>query len=138
MNRRFKVLLILELIVCFGPVVALLVLGLLIIPVAFVMDPRASNLDAVAMIVGGLCGLVGVFAVVRTLMSGKRSRISTPVIIVLAAFGFASLIPIVVGSVHSQWWRLIGLLPILASLHMIYLARAQLFSSRSANPRQDR
>ena len=135
-GRRFKFLLILELIVCFAPVVALLILGLLIIPVSFVMDPRASNLDALAMIVGGICGMVGVFSIGTAVMSGKRPRISTPVIVIFATLGIASLLPIVVGSVDYDWWRLIGLLPILASLHLVYLARALLFNHPPAGQDQ--
>jgi hypothetical protein len=126
MNRVFKFMFVLELIVCFAPAVFLLILGVVIMPVSFIMEPRVSNLDGLAMVLGGLCGLVGISAALAALMSGARSRLPTPVILVLAALGFASLLPLVVGSVDSFGWRIVGLLPILAGLHVVYLARAQL------------
>jgi hypothetical protein len=131
MRANLKVLLMLELFVCFAPAVVMLFLGLIFLPVSFVMDPRLGNLDGLAMIVGGLCGVIGISVVVAALMSGKKPQLSTRVILVLAAMGFASLLPLVVGSVDSFGWRLFGLLPILAGVHVIYLARSLLFGDKT-------
>ena len=127
MRENLKVLLILELFVCFAPAVVLLFLGLLIIPVSFLMEPRLETLDGPAMVIGGLCGMVGISVVVSALMSGTKPRLSTPVVLVLAAMGFVSLLPLAIGSVDSFRWRVFGWLPILAGLHVIYLARSLLF-----------
>ena len=132
MRANLKVLLILELFVCFAPAVVMLLLGLIFLPVSFVMGPRFGNLGGLAMIVGGLSGTVGISVVVAALMSGKRPRLSTRVILVLAAMGFASLLPLVIGSADSFRWRLFGLLPIAASVHVIYLARSLLFTGLPA------
>ena len=132
MRANLKVLLVLELFVCFAPAVVMLILGLIFVPVSFVMDPRFGNLDGLAMIVGGLSGTVGISVVVAALMSGKRPRLSTRVILVLAAMGFASLLPLVIGSVDSFRWRVFGLLPIAAGVHVIYLARSLLFTGLPA------
>jgi hypothetical protein len=132
MRANLKVLLVIELFVCFAPATLLLFFGLLFLPVSFVINPQLGNLDALAMVVGGLCGIVGIVVVVAALLSDKRPRLSTATILVLAALGVASLLPLVVGSVDSLSWRLLGLLPILAGAHVIYLARSLLFKSRVA------
>ena len=132
MRANLKVLLVLELFVCFAPAVVMLFLGLIFLPVSFIMEPRLDNLDGLAMVVGGICGIVGIFVVVAALMSGKKPELSTRVILILAAMGFASLLPLVIGSVDSIRWRLFGLLPIAAGVHVIYLARSLLFAAPSA------
>jgi hypothetical protein len=113
MRGNLKVLLVLELLVCFAPAVVLLILGLIIIPASFAMEPRLENLHGPAMLVGGLCGVIGI-----------------SVVLIFAALGLASLLPLVVGSVDSFRWRLFGLLPILAGLHVMYLARSLLFKKK--------
>jgi hypothetical protein len=130
MRGNLKVLLVLELLVCFAPAVVLLILGLIIIPASFAMEPRLENLHGPAMLVGGLCGVIGISFVVAALMSGKEPRLASPVVLILAALGLASLLPLVVGSVDSFRWRLFGLLPILAGLHVMYLARSLLFKKK--------
>jgi hypothetical protein len=130
MRANLKVLLVLELFVCFSPAVVLLLLGLIFLPMSFVMAPRLENLDGLAMVVGGLCGVVGIAVIVAALMSGKSPRLPTRFVLVLAGLGGASLLPLVVGSVDSFGWRLLGLLPILAGVHVIYLARSLLFKAR--------
>jgi hypothetical protein len=130
MRENLKVLLILELFVCFAPALVQLFLGLLIIPVGFAMDPSLEVLESLAMVIGGLCGMVGLSVVVAALISGKEPRLSTPVVLLLASLGFASLLPLVVDPGDSSNWRLIGLMPILGGLHVIYLARSILFKVR--------
>ena len=103
MRDNLKVLLILELFVCFAPAVAQLVLGLFVISVSFAADPRLETLDDLAMVCGGLCGLFGLSVVVAALMSGKKPGLSTPVVLVLAAMGFASLLPLAIGSVDFRY-----------------------------------
>lgn len=43
----------------------------------------------------------------------------------------ASLLALVVGSVDNYWWRIVGLLPMVATAHMFYLARGYLFVART-------
>jgi hypothetical protein len=129
MKANLKVLLVLELFVCFAPAVVMLLLGLIFLPVSFAMAPRLENLDGLAMVVGGVFGIIGIFVVVAALMSDKKPQLSTRVILILVAMGFASLLPLVIGSVDSFRWRLIGLLPIVAGVHVIYLARPLLFTA---------
>ena len=132
MTPRAKALVMVEVLICFGPVSVLLILGLLIVLVSLVMDPShaAGNLDGLAMVIGGILGLIGLGALLRTVFSGKPPRMSRRVILVFTALGMASLLPLVIGSVDILWWRLIGLLPMLAAAHLIYLARANLFGVR--------
>ena len=129
MRRSLKALLLLELFACFAPAIVLLLLGLIVIPVSFLMDPRLEALGGAAMVIGGLAGMTGIAIVVAALMSGTKPKLSTPVVLALAAMGFASLLPLAVGTVDSFGWRLIGWLPILAGAHVIYLARSLLFRS---------
>jgi hypothetical protein len=135
MRANLKVLLALELFVCFAPAAVMLFLGLVFLPVSFIMEPRLDNLDGLAMVVGGACGMVGIFVVAAAFMSGRKPQLSTPVILILAAMGFASLLPLVIGSVDSFRWRLFGLLPIAAGVHVIYLARSLLFTAPPATQR---
>jgi hypothetical protein len=131
MRANLKILLILELFVCFAPALVLLFFGLVFIPVSFLMDPRLENLDGPAMIVGGVAGVIGISIVVASLLSATRPKVSTPIALVLAALGCASLLPLAIGSVDSFRWRLFGWLPILAGLHVIYLARSLLFGEKT-------
>ena len=130
MSRFARVLLVIELIVCFAPATILLLLGAMIIPIGIVAAAfrgvfLAQYFLSVALIVAGVLGMVGLLALASLIGLGTPTRISNRAILALALTGAAALMPMVVSD--SQWWRLIGVLPILASLHLIYLARGQLF-----------
>ena len=137
MTRLGKALLIIELVVCFAPVAVLLFLGLIVVLLGLVLHglvPSASsgvfdahNLLPVAMLLAGVLGMAALFAVVGILIADGRPAFSVRVIRVFALAGIASLLPMVVGPVDSNWWRLVGILPIFAGLHVLYLARAHLF-----------
>lgn len=135
MTRPAKILFVVELLVCFGPVAIMLALGMLIIPMGIVFGGHLAvgNFAALAFVIAGALGMHALLTVVGMLMSGQLARLSPRVILVFAAIGFAALLPMVVGPVSSPWWRLVGLLPLLAGAHVIYLARAQLFSHRPKN-----
>jgi len=134
MNRALKALVVIEVFVCFSPALVLLFLGIMVIPNSFIAHPDVQNLGTLVTVAGGLCGLVGALMLANLVVSGTPSRSTTRGILVLAAIGAASLLPIVVGAVDSFRWRLIGLLPILASLHLIYLARTHLFGYQAPSP----
>ena len=135
MGRLAKTLLIIELFICFAPAAILLVLGMIIIPMGIIFGPTLAygNLAALAMVIAGALGMHALLTVVSMLLSGKRSKLSTRYILLFAALGLASLLPIVVGGVDAHWWRLVGLLPILAAAHVFYLARGYLFAHQPHN-----
>jgi hypothetical protein len=135
MTRLGKALLIIELVVCFAPVAILLYVGLIFFLHALALSVSSGLFDVhdllpVAMLLAGVLGMAALFAVVAILIAGGQSVFSNRIILVFALAGFASLLPLVAGPVDSNWWRLVGLLPILAGLHVLYLARAHLFLTR--------
>jgi hypothetical protein len=133
MSRLAKAFLLLELTICFAPVAILLFLGMFIIPMGLIFGPtlELGNLAALAMVVAGALGMHALLTVVSALMSGKRPKLSPRLILIFAAIGCVPLLPIVIGRVDSSWWRLVGLLPLLAGAHVIYLARAHLFEQQA-------
>jgi hypothetical protein len=133
MLQPTKKSLIVELVVCFGPLIPLLVLGLLVAPVQLMMvgtAPSPNWLDAVIGLGQVACGLIGLASlayVVSKLFEGHGS-ISRPTLVCIGtAIGALAVTPMLLSS--SLGWTLVGLLPLIASLHILFLARRMLFSS---------
>ena len=125
--------LIVELVVCFGPLIPLLVVGLLFAPVQLMMvetAPSPNWLDAVIPLGQVACGLIGFASlvyVVRKLFEG-HGAISRPTLVCVGtALGALAVSPMLLSG--SLVWTVVGLLPLIASLHILFLARRMLFSS---------
>jgi len=133
MRWTTKTLLCLEVVVCFAPVVVLLLLGVLLVPMQFVAinhEPlmwrgSASLLASIA------CGGIGLVTLVFMLGSifFRRKPLASPWLICTGvAIGALPIVPMAVYG--DPWgWKLVGALPLLATAHILYLGRAMLFPS---------
>jgi hypothetical protein len=127
MSRWVKTLVILEVLVCFGPATLLLLLGILILPrqVSFLFTLPAEAAGGALLAIGLVAtGIVGLLALAYTLVrlftgtSIKRPRLL--IAIVVAALLPVSLYVFFGGSIA---YRLAGALPCAAAAHILYLSR---------------
>jgi len=123
-----KALVLFEVILCLGPLTIFLGGGLVLIPMIVVSKFEASRL---LLVIWMLAGCVGLFALISTLLAilapapGVR-----PSVLVLPFYivGILALLPLlfIAEDVFSLEQLLLSI-PLLAALHIMYLARAFLF-----------
>ncbi len=126
-----KVLLTIEVVICFAPVALMLLLGLVVAPVQIVqaVDDPLNWRSAISIIGEVACGVIGLATLVLVL--GKlflgRTTINNPMLVCIgAALGALPLLPAFGAGVGAL--RLAGLLPLAVSAHILFLARRMLFS----------
>jgi hypothetical protein len=127
-----KILLTIEVVVCFAPIVLLLVVGVALTPmqspvaIAEPLDWR-SAVSVIGQVACGLIGFATLIYVLGKLFSGHGS-ISRPTLVCIgAALGALALVPLLLA--NSVGWKLVGLLPLAVAAHILFLARRMLFSS---------
>jgi hypothetical protein len=126
MKSRYKYLLIAEVILCFAPVVLLWLLGVFallwqITRMTEVIDVWEQIGFALALIVAGLIGLVAVTYVVAKLLSAA-SIVERPASALAGlAIGAGALMP--PATSNDSLFIVIAALPLLCSVHLVYLAR---------------
>ena len=124
-----KVLIAIEVMICFGPAAILWCLGLMFAPL-WVLSGSEPDLEAIAilaMVVGGAFGIVSLLAVLDGLVAQRPPKLSTRVTIVFSVVGAAALLPLVFGFFPFPGARVIGLLPIIGMLNLLYLSRVTMF-----------
>jgi hypothetical protein len=128
-----KVLLGIEVVVCFAPMLVILLMGLLLIPIQFVAlnhEPLLWRGPAmlVTSVACGAIGLVTLFFMLGKLFFGS-APIRTPWLICIGvALGALPILPMAVFG--DTWlWKLFGILPLAVSAHILYHARRMLFPS---------
>ena len=133
MRWTSKVLLCVEVVVCFAPVVLMLLLGVLLVPIQFVAinhEPLTWR-DSATLLASVACGGIGLVTLSFTLgtIFFRRKPIAGAWLVCTGvALGALPIVPWVVYG--DTWlWRLFGLLPLLATAHILYLGRGLLFSS---------
>jgi hypothetical protein len=149
MNRPTRNLLLFELLVCFAPAVVFLVIGVLMLPIwvgmlgaaIFRVEYRSaiSGIEGIALVasilavVGGIIGLVGLLRVIRLLLKPDAPPVVTSRTRLYVFVGIAT--PVLMAIVF--FWRdirplvFLSVLPIAASLHIVFLARKALFPALS-------
>jgi uncharacterized protein DUF6174 len=133
MRCSTKSLLCLEIVVCFAPVVLILLLGVLLVPIQFVAlnhEPLLwrDSATLLAQVACGGLGLVTLFFMVGSIFF-RRQPIASPWLICTgAALGALPIVPYAVYG-DTWWWRLVGILPLAATTHILYLGRGILFPS---------
>jgi len=145
MNRPTRNLLLFELLVCFSPAVVFLAMGILMLPIwvgtlgaaIFKVEYRSaiSGIEGMAVVasilavVGGIVGLVGLLRVMRLLLKPDAPNVITSRTRLYVFVGVAT--PVFLAIVF--FWRdirplvFLSVLPIAASLHIVFLARKALF-----------
>ena len=137
MKPATKFLLQLETAVCFAPAAVLLLIGVIALPsqIYFLFASSEPHLgDTLILIpwtIGGIAGLVALTNLLSWIMNPSSSFIGRWWTLAGAAAGCAALLPYTIGPVDSHWWRLVGLMPLVCTAHLIYLGRDFLFPDRT-------
>ena len=121
-----KTLLIIEVFVCFGPALLLLLFGLLLVPMQFyfLFSYDEAVIGAALLIGAVFCGLAGFLTlttVLGSLLEGQPVDRDPRYVYAGIALGLLPLLTYVTS--NSPAWRLVGLLPIAATVHIVYLSR---------------
>lgn len=134
MRGTAKAFLLVETVVCFAPALVLLALGLIMLPVQiwFLLDRAGEDgttgaLTVLALVVGGMAGVMALANLMFWITASRSSFLSRGWTLAGAVAGGAALWPYAFGPVDSTWWRLVGLMPLLCTVHLIYLGRDFLF-----------
>tara|TARA_Y100000748_G_scaffold234895_2_gene198855 strand:- start:1510 stop:1998 length:489 start_codon:yes stop_codon:yes gene_type:complete len=116
---------LLEAVVCFGPLVILLGLGLLQLPLVFAEDqPQGAAWLFSALLLGGFCGLWGVSQLVLRVIQPQRQVGSPRAIVLMLLLGIGCLL-----GFYGRWQLspsatlMLIVLPLLGSAHFLFLAR---------------
>ena len=138
MKQVSKLLLLLEVLVCYGPAVCYLAIGLAFVPfwLLSALTGEFAALTLLLMVVGGVCGIIALVALVIKLLNPRMAVISAGKIRILSMFGMVASVAILLqtGSLDRlyQAETLVFLLPVVASVHIIYLGRNYYFSCKDS------
>jgi hypothetical protein len=148
-NALAKGMLVLEAIICFGPLALILLLGTLVFPVwiTTIVNYFSGTLEVwepdghlpwaaiwpTLVVISGYVGMIGLFLVLRALISGIDQAVGGLAALVMVFIGIAGLIlfNIQVGGIDPRddlvaalvYW----MLPAIGSAHLLYIARNYLF-----------
>lgn len=153
MNPLAKWMLVTEVVVCFGPSILMLLVGLLLSPIWILgLFPQLIGVDEVPMwdalrpilfLLSGLAGIVGLVCIVAKIIRSDAVR-PTRFEVVMALLGLAAIIGFnapwtLIADydrlVRTEWLAYVVflLLPVIASLHLLWLALARkTYSDRAA------
>jgi hypothetical protein len=141
--RRLKVLVLVEIVVCFGPAVVYCLLGVLFIPVLFVLPQahfgQAMNFTPVAhaigLATGGTMGLIGVTNIIVWLVKPTGMFLAPKTTLVFLLLGIVAALAFAIFAMTTIE-AMVGILPILATGHLVALARGYLFRT-AVSPTQN-
>jgi hypothetical protein len=132
MRAALKRLLILEVVICFGPLILWWGMGLIFFGVQIVglfhdfNEVAPGALLVFALVAAGAIGLMALLEVLRSIFNPSASLMNPKVTLLFAGIGLAPVVWIV-GGVPWVPWMLIGLVPMVATIHMVYRGRHYLF-----------
>jgi hypothetical protein len=131
MSPMTKKLLVIEVIICFSPIIFLLIMGTVFLPQQLyflVKYGEVGSLIVVVLTIGGWLGLISLIIVLNKLLNDSSERIiNNKLVVVFLALGTVSLVSadqFVLGGIY----RAVSLLPLICTLHIIYIGRKFLFS----------
>ena len=135
MRAFVKTLLVLEVVVCFGPMTLVLTMGALLLPIqviALVNEPLLweGPAEVIGMVLSGAIGLATlVFLLVKIFDAPRPMSVKRPWLVVVgAAVGVMSLLDPLTSPMVG--WRIVAAMPIVAGLHVLFLSRQLFFPSR--------
>ncbi|HEU5134597.1 MAG TPA: hypothetical protein VFU13_05575 [Steroidobacteraceae bacterium] len=138
MKPILKVLLAIEVLVCFGPLTIVLLLGLVIAPLqlAFLFsahdEARPGAALVLAAVAAGMAGMAALVNVLLWLFSPPSHFLGPRWTLAAMVLGMLPVAFYAFGPVDSVAWRLAGLLPLACTFHLAWLARGFLFSAKSS------
>jgi hypothetical protein len=107
-------------------------MGLIVIPVAIssLLEGQFSGLYLMAMLLGGSFGMVGIISLVLKIIEPESSVLSPTKIKIFMAMGLISILGFLfmVSEGGISWQMVVLCLPILSSLHLLYLGRRYVLS----------
>lgn len=131
MRPLHKTLLLLEVVICFGPMLILLGAGLIVIPVSIMslVEGEFGGLPLLAMIVGGGLGITSLIALTLKILDPNSSTLTPRKIQLFMACGVLSILGFYffVGRGGVGWQAVFFVLPLFASAHLLYLGRSYAF-----------
>jgi hypothetical protein len=132
MRPALKALLIIEVAVCFGPLILWWGMGMVMAALQIGMlfhhfaEVAPSALLVFALVGAGTVGLIALLEVLRSLFDPSASRMNPNITLLFVVIG---LMPVIWMMYDVPWspWILIGLVPMVATIHIVYLSRHYLF-----------
>ena len=130
MTQVQKTLLVLEVLICFLPVSGVLLMGAMLLPFQLLMlvtTGEPGSLLLILWVAGGICGLAAILHVLRFIFRTESSLPNPKSVLLLAVIGIAALMPLAAFS-ESGLSKIVTVMPVFCSIHLLYLAREYLFS----------
>ncbi|NTS78474.1 hypothetical protein HR060_16645 [Catenovulum sp. SM1970] len=129
MTLIFKVLILVEALICFGPLLIFIGFGLIVIPfsVMRVLAGQFEVLFLVAIEIGGILGLVALICVFLHIFNPTQQYISPTKIRYFIVAGFLSLFTYACTVELNLGWYIYLLATILVCIHFLYLGRRYVF-----------
>lgn len=126
MSPLFRLLIIIETVVCFGPLSILLAMSLILVPVAFSEAFNGSFwlLPALALPVFGFLGLFAIISLVLHILEPTKVFLKRPKLFLFTAVGIVALLSIIPLFDGAFYGYIMVFLPLLATMHLFYLSRA--------------
>ncbi len=128
-----RMLLLLEVMICFGPMVLIVVVGLVVSPglLLLLLNVETAGIVAMSLLIGGSLGLGSVRAVVLKIIKPEVLVMPPAKVRYFMFCGFLALFLLLglAADLGLTWSMLVLLLPALAAFHLIYMARGYVFSS---------
>lgn len=130
MKPFFKVLILTEATICFGPLFLFLAFGVIFLPMTIigVFDGELSGLIMLAFSIGGILGSVAIFCVLSHILDPEKKFLSPTKLRIFIVCGILTLTSF---TLTVGLWRiqlLWVLVPLGATIHFIYLARNYVFN----------
>ncbi|WP_036127941.1 hypothetical protein [Marinobacter nitratireducens] len=131
MKPVLKILLLAEVVICFGPAFIILLMGLVVIPVALesLVNGHMAGVYLLAMLLGGWLGMAALISLVIKILEPDSRTLSPRKILLFMSFGILAVSGFLVmaGEGGGSWQLGIASLPLAASVHLIYLGRNYVF-----------
>src|SRR5262245_42356860 len=139
MRTWSKALLVIEVLVCFGPMTLMLMTGAALVPIQIValFSEEGRHWDGAVEVFGTVgCGLLGLWTLVfllSKLLQGSEPQTIAKPWLVLAGAIIGALPLISPMTSHFIAWQIFGAMPIVAGLHVLFLSRRILFPPRGSS-----
>jgi hypothetical protein len=125
-----KVLFVAEIIVCFGPAVALFLVGATMFPLQLyflVTSPNVESLLFISWVTSGALGTVALIDISRGIFDPSAFRANPGTTLMFALAGIGALLPFPIAFSEKSALMSVAIVPLAAALHILYLGRGFLF-----------
>jgi hypothetical protein len=135
MSRLWRTLLLVEVVLCFTPMVLILLLGALFLPfrlMASLSDtpPEGTlldKLDTLGFVLAGFAGLVALSQMLGYLSNPGAKRMRPWLVLTFIIAATVAVLDVALSTAHV-FWNIIGGMALLCTAHLVFLTRTYLFS----------